>query len=283
MQYVVNYVTYASIVLLFALAFFFQYRMFRFFDLSAGVAFLSGAYAFVTLVQFGQDEMNSILIAALFSVILALTLTELFVRRLSNWGAPPLDLTLFSFGAYIVGVNLMSLLFGDEVYRPVGLEISNSVALLGGVITGAQIYLTSCATMAFVAIGLMLSFSPQGRIFRALSNNPKLARDLGLPVTPTILLATATGAALAGAGGALITADVGVRPTTAFPFMLPGLAAVLAFGGRTLSNVFWGATIVAVTGETGVLLLGQQWREFAIFAVVALFLVLRTQLARMRS
>jgi branched-chain amino acid transport system permease protein len=277
-QGVLNTLAYFGSVSFFALAFFFQYRMFRYFDLSAGVVFLAGAYLFWSFVAAGLNELGGILACAALSVGIGLALTELVTRPLSNLGASALDLTLGSLGIYIVGVNVAALAFGDELQRAAELSLSQPMAVLGGVVTGAQGALVVGAALSFAVIWVALRCLPIGRVFRALSDSPRLARELGLSVRPAMVLATATGAGLMGCCGALLAADVGIRPTTAFPFILPGLAAVLAFGGRTLGQVLVGAAVVATTGELGGLLFGQQWREFAIFGIVALFLVVRTHL-----
>jgi branched-subunit amino acid ABC-type transport system permease component len=278
MQTLLNTLAYCGSVSLFALAFFFQYRMFRYFDLSAGAVFLIGAYVFWVMVAAGYHVGAAILVGAALSMAAGLAVTEWVARPLTRLGASALDLTLGSLGLYIIGVNAIALLFGDEVQRPSGLVIAEPIRLGGAVIAGAQLCLGVVAVLSFSVIWLVLRASRIGRVFRALSESPNLAQDLGLSVRPAMLLATATGAGLMGVGGALIAADLGVRPTTAFPFMLPGLAAVLAFGGRTLAHVLLGACVVAMAGELGGLVFGQQWREFTIFAIVALFLMGRTRL-----
>ncbi|GEM_PF-6834169 len=279
MQFFLNFIAYFGIIFLFSVAFFFQYRMFRFFDLSLGAIFLAGAYPFVAVVQAGQQEILGILLAAIIAGMMGVIFIEFLVRPLARLGASPLDLTLCALGVYIIGLNVIALIFGDEIRRPAGLEISKPISFATGVISGVQFSLISLALLSFIVIILVLRLTPTGRVFRALSDSPNLARDLGLPIGPAIIWATATGAALVGMSGALIAADVGIRPTTAFPFIIPGLAAVLAFGGRSLAQIFLGAGVVAFTGELGGLLFGQQWRELSIFAIVAIFLAVRTRLA----
>jgi branched-subunit amino acid ABC-type transport system permease component len=113
----------------------------------------------------------------------------------------------------------------------------------------AQLGLMGLAVFSYVGGELILRFMSVGRVFRALSDSPSLARDLGLPTGRAITLAAAAGAILVGVAGVLTAADVGIRPTTGFPFIIPGLAAVLTFGGRTMSQVLIGAAVVALTGE----------------------------------
>lgn len=280
MQFFINFFAYFGIVFLFSAAFFLQYRMFRFFDLSLGAMFLTGAYLFAAVVQAGQQEGLSILLAAIAAALTGVVFIEFMIRPLVRLGASPLDLTLCALGAYIIGVNVFALIFEDEISRPAGLGLSKTIAVATIVFSGAQISLILLALLSFIVVMLVLRLAPIGRTFRALGDSPNLARNLGLPVGPAIILATASGAALVGMSGALIAADIGIRPTTAFPFIIPGLAAVLAFGGQTLPQIFLGAGVVALAGELGGLLFGQQWREPSIFAIVVIVLALRTRFIR---
>jgi branched-chain amino acid transport system permease protein len=276
-QLFLNGVAYFSAIFLFSTAFFFHYRAFRFFDLSLGAIFLAGAYPYEAAVQIGGSEVLGILLAGFVGATVSVVFIELLVRPLARFGASALDLTLCALGVYIIGVNIIALIFGDEIRRPSGIK---SISVAGASVSSAQISLISLALASFIAIVAVLRFTSVGRVFRALSDNPNLARDLGLPIRPAIILTTATGAALVGMGGALLTADVGVKPTSGFSFILPGLAAVLAFGGRNVSQVLFGAAIVAVTGEWGALLFGQQWRELSIFLVLLALLASRARLIR---
>lgn len=279
MQILLNAAAYFGITFLFSAGFYLQYRMFRFFDLSLGAVFLVGAYLFTVVAEAGRTEFFGILLSAAIAGVIGVILIEFLVRPLARLGASPLDLTLCALGVYIIGLNFIALIFGDEIRRPTGLEMSRSIDFGTAVLSGSQFTMTSLALVSFIIIVLVLALTPSGRAFRALSDSPNLARDLGLAVRPAIIMATATGAALVGTAGALIAADLGIRPTTAFPYIIPGLAAVLAFGGRTLPQTLLGAAVVALTGELAGLLFGQQWRELSIFAVVSVFLMARTRIA----
>jgi hypothetical protein len=51
-----------SLVFSFSAAFFFQYRTFRFFDLSLAAIFIAGAYPFAVVIHTGQHEIVGILL-----------------------------------------------------------------------------------------------------------------------------------------------------------------------------------------------------------------------------
>jgi branched-chain amino acid transport system permease protein len=277
-QWFLNVAASFSLIFSFSAAFFFQYRTFRFFDLSLGATFVAGAYPFAVVVHPGKQEILGMLLAGIVAGIVALVFTNLIVQPLAKLGASSLELTLCALGLYIIGLNVIALIFGDEIRRPAALELSKPISIAAAVVSGAQLGLMVLALFSYIATELILRFTSVGRVFRALSDSPSLARDLGLPTWPSITLAAAAGAILVGVAGALTAADVGIRPTTGFPFIISGLAAVLTLGGRTISQVLIGAAVVALTGELGGLFLGQEWRELSIFTLLALLLAIRTRL-----
>jgi branched-chain amino acid transport system permease protein len=275
LQFFINLFAYFSIILLFAVAFFFQYRMFRFFDLSLGVTFLAGAYALVENTQTTHPLLFSTLLSIALGGGVGYGLLRLLIFPLVRRQASPLDLTLCALGVYIIGLNLIALMFGDELQIAIHLGISKPIELGEAIISSPQLGSIILAFLTLAIVDFTLRHTSAGRIFRALSDSPTLARDIGLPTKHVVVLAAIFGAIVTALTGLLVAADVGVRPTTAFPFIIPGLAAVLAFGAYDLRQVILGAAIVSVTGELAGLLFGQQWREFSIFAIVALMLAAR--------
>lgn len=278
MQIAINAGAYLAIVLLVSTAFFFQYRLFRYFDLSLGAVFLAGAYAFFFLTSLQVSSFvaafSSVATAALVGLLFYLCL----IRGLVKMEASSLAMTLCAFGFYIAGVNVIAMLFGDEVIRAPDSALSASVALGGGVASVSQLLEFVVAICSVGLVWIFLATGKLGRLFRAFGDNPKLANEIGLSSNLPILVVTAWGAALVGITGVLVVADVGVRPSAAFSYLIPGLAAVLIFGAKSIGDTVSGALVVASIGETSGYAFGQQWRDFAIYISVALILAARTSL-----
>jgi branched-chain amino acid transport system permease protein len=197
-QWFLNVAASFSLIFSFSAAFFFQYRTFRFFDLSLGATFVAGAYPFAVVVHPGKQEILGMLLAGVVAGIVGLVLTNLIVQPLAKLGASPLELTLCALGLYIIGLNVIALIFGDEIRRPAALELSQPISIAAAVVSGAQLGLMGLALFSYIASELILRFTSIGRVFRALSDSPSLARDLGLPTGPSITLAAAAGATLVG-------------------------------------------------------------------------------------
>ncbi|MEI9990577.1 MAG: hypothetical protein WDM86_11110 [Rhizomicrobium sp.] len=278
MQSLLNAVSYFAVVLLVSIPFFFQYRLFRFFDLSLGVVFLVGAYAFLE----GSNALWPEWIAIAVAVVAAATCGGLIYlslfRTLVNLRSAALGLTLCAFGVYILGVNIVAMAFGDELVRSNDVMFSGSVVANGGVLSNAQLTEIILAVSSILIVWSFLKFSKAGRTVRAFADNPALAADIGLAGELPTLLVVVGGAGLMGLVGLLLAADIGVRPTTAFVYLLPGLAAVLAFGTKNIFGVVVGSAIVASIAEITAVALGQQWRDFAIYTAVAVMLTIHARL-----
>jgi branched-subunit amino acid ABC-type transport system permease component len=281
-QFALNASAYFAIVTLVSIAFFFQYRLFRYFDLSLGVTFLVGAYMFSALVDKQVPEWAALVFAVTSATICGTFFYICLIQFLVKLETPPLGLTLCAFGVYIVGVNSIVLFFGDELIRINNLSLSSSVSLIDVVASVSQIIELIAAASSFVVVWILLARTATGRAFRAFGDNPKLAREIGLSGEIPVVAVTALGAALVGFTGVVVAADVGVRPSTAFVYVVPGLAAVLAFGAKDLRGTLAGAAFVAGIGEASTFAFGQQWREFGIYLSVAFALAVRMQLGSSR-
>jgi branched-chain amino acid transport system permease protein len=274
LQYLLNLLSYFSGVAVFSVAVFIPYRSSRHFDLGVGVVFLAGGYSFLFASQLLSPAVAaavSIVVAAFTGIAVLTLITQPLVRR----NATPLGITLAALGVYIVGLNTFALLFGNDVRRPDALWLSKPIHLFQGVLSAAQLVLVLAVFVSLAVFTLVLRRTRLGRYFRAISDSPELARTLGVPASSTVLLLTVVSTALIGLAGALIAADIGVQPNSTFSYFIPAFAAVLSFGGRTLDQVVLGAAAIAITGDLAGYLLGQEWRELAIFALAALLLFAR--------
>jgi rhamnose transport system permease protein len=128
------------------------------------------------------------------------------------------------------------------------------------------------ASVAAIAIGLVLGYTPWGRNLYALGSNPDAARFVGIPVERSVFSALALVGATAGLAGFLYVmryASVGVRAGVGFDFeVISGvvIGGVAIFGGA--GRVF-GATL-------GVVILNTLGRGFVLTSIPEFWKVVAT-------
>jgi branched-chain amino acid transport system permease protein len=155
-------------------------------------------------------------------------------------------------------------------------ELQIAIPLIGGVrITPDQMLLLAVAVVLAGALQMMLSRSSVGRAMRAVSEDPSLARVVGIDVTRIIRLTWFVGASLASAAGVMLGLTVQIRPSMGAELLLPLFAAAILGGVGSVPGALVGGVVVGVAEAAAVQLLGGQWRAAIAFLVVIAVLLLR--------
>jgi len=145
---------------------------------------------------------------------------------------------LTSFGLYVALINMIALLFGNEVR--VFPATQQSVVSLGPVLlTGIQLLEVATSIVVLTPLMILLRKSNWGRLIRAVRDNPTLASTTGVNLASVRRLVFATGSALAGVAAVLAVLDVGADPQGGLPVLLIAIVSVIvggigSFGGPIL-------------------------------------------------
>jgi branched-chain amino acid transport system permease protein len=155
-------------------------------------------------------------------------------------------------------------------------ELQIAIPLWRGVrLTPDQLLLLALAALLAASLQWLLRRTSIGRSMRAVSENPALARVVGIDVTRVIRLTWFIGAALAGAAGLMLGLVVQIRPSMGAELLLPLFAAAILGGVGSVPGALIGGLLVGIAEATAVHLLGGEWRAAAAFAVVIGVLLLR--------
>jgi branched-chain amino acid transport system permease protein len=155
-------------------------------------------------------------------------------------------------------------------------ELQIAIPLIGGVrLTPDQILVLALAVVFAVALQLMLTRTSVGRSMRAVSENPALARVVGIDVSHVIRLTWFIGASLASAAGVMLGLVVQIRPSMGAELLLPLFAAAILGGIGSVPGALLGGLMVGVAEAAAVQLLGGQWRAAVAFLMVIAVLLLR--------
>ncbi|BBK38403.1 branched-chain amino acid ABC transporter permease [Allostella sp. ATCC 35155] len=122
---------------------------------------------------------------------------------------------------------------------------------------------------------LLLERTQFGRRLRATAQDPEIARALGIPVVPLILVAFALAGALAGAAGLLVANQFFLSPSDGANYMLKAYIAVVIGGwGRTWGAVL-GALLIAVFESFAAAAVGHLAAEALLYLVLLAVLLFR--------
>lgn len=274
-QVLANGLLAAAIFTIIGLGFAVQNRAAGFLDFSLGLSIAAGAYGLYSFkMLIGLPIIPAVILAVLSASLIACLLDLSIYRQLRNRGASGSLLLLASLGVYVVGQNLLSLCFGDNI-----LTVRTEPTVEGFAVWGARITFIQAVTLAaglFVPLALTAFFKTRfGLEYRATSNDRSLVETVGIRSNRVILLATAIGNALAAFSGALIALDTDMFPAMGLAPLLIGAVVAIVGGLRLVTAITLMALLVGVGQNIVVIAIGSQWQDAFVFGILMIFLLVR--------
>ncbi len=274
-QVLANGLLAGAIYAIIGLGFAVQNRAAGFLDFSLGLSIAVGAfglYSFKTLI--GLPILPAVVFAVLSASLMACLLDLSIYRQLRIRGASGSILLLSSLGVYVVGQNLLSLSFGDNILSVRAQAATEGYALWGARITPIHALIIA----AGIAVPLVLTAFYKTRLglqFRATSNDRSLAEVVGIKSNRVILLAAAVGNALAAFAGSLIALDTDMFPAMGLAPLLSGAVVAIVGGLRYVRMIALVALLVGVGQNIFIRFVGSRWQDTFVFGILMIFLAVR--------
>jgi branched-chain amino acid transport system permease protein len=287
LQQVINAVTLGCLYALLAVSFNLIYGIVRFINLAFGELYMIGAFvtylAYMLTVSSGSGfTLLPIIITAAFVIatgaIAGWTSNFLVFSKLRQ-SASTVPL-IASIGLALLVSNAVLLLQGPKT-RWMPQYQHSAWRIIEGL--GYDVYLRKGHVLVglgtAVIVGLLWWLSRRsnlGRNYRACAQDPKMASLLGVDVQGTIAQSFALSGALTGAAGIFEALQYNaVDFHMGFVVAIKSLTAALLGGIGSVPGALAGGFILAGIETYAGVLIGFEWRDIVVFAVLALVLVFR--------
>jgi branched-chain amino acid transport system permease protein len=210
-----------------------------------------GGYVTVTLMNaFGWPFFATLPAAFIAAALASVVLERLFFRRFYN--ATELEQCLLTIGIVFISIAAAAYIYGT-IQQPLQLPsyLRASLNFAGLNFSVYRLFLVAIALL--ITIGLMLGLEATrfGAQVRAAVNNQRMARGLGIDVDTLFAITFALGSGLAGLGGALAIALVGLDPSFAFTYLIYVLIVVSVGGLGSIAGSFAAAMLLGVSDVAG--------------------------------
>jgi branched-chain amino acid transport system permease protein len=244
----------------------------RVINIAHGPLLMLGAY--VTYFLYSELGLNPYLslplsMAVLFAVGVLLQRTLVF--RVVN--APELSSLLLTFGVSIGIVNLAQLAFSSDLRA---VELVTGSWIVGG------IALSKSRTVAFlVAAGLtataflFLQKTKLGKAIRATSQSREVAMVCGINVDRIHLLTFGLAAALAAAGGTLLSVIVAIQPEMGQVWTFKSFLVIVLGGAGNYPGALLGGMLLGLIEALASLFLTTQLSEAVAYVLLVVALLVR--------
>ncbi|MDT8857408.1 branched-chain amino acid ABC transporter permease [Paracoccaceae bacterium Fryx2] len=244
--------------------------------LVGGIGAVAGATAPIGALSFGWPLIVAGLAAMALTGGMALALDWLLFARLRDRGQA-IIVVMASFGASMALRSLLEFLFTS---RPeyFSRAIQMAVPVGAGIrITPDQAVLLGVTAALVTAMHLFITRSQTGREMRAVSQNPALARVVGVDVARVVRATWMLGGALACAAGIMVGILVQIRPLMGLDMLLPMFAAAILGGIGSVPGAVLGGLIIGLSEAVAVQFIGAEWRAAVAFVILMAVLLARPQ------
>ncbi len=247
-----------------------SYGVTRFINFAYGELLTLGAYFTVLFVSLGMGLPLAIIASIIAVGILGVILAKIFFDPLMSRGFMALLVT--SIGLAFMLHYLVQMAAGSNPIR-FPLPLMRPWTLGALYVPKVPVLVIIVALAAMLAVHLMLRFTLIGKMMRATSDNPTLARVSGIWTGRVLSITWFVSSAIAALGGVLLgMTQVVLLPSMGWSFLLVIFAAVLLGGIGSPYGAMLGALVVGLSLAFGTAYVAANY-SFA-FAFVILVLVL---------
>src|SRR2546423_1599107 len=200
--------------------------------------------------------MSSFAAPAALAAVAAFALTGVFgifldrvaFAPLRRRGAPPLSAMISSLGFAIVVIRLMELRYGPDLTSYPAGSLPQAVVQIGDArLDGLRLLIIGLAILLMAALTYVVRKTQLGRDIRALAENPRAARLLGVDVDRAIAATFFISSGLGGVAGALLGfAYNAIYPQMGTPYELKAFTVMVVGWMGSLPGAALGALASAV-------------------------------------
>ena len=168
------------------------------------------------------------------------------------------------------------------VTRGVGYSVNSALSQISIKLGPLQIGLTrvivlTAATAVAIALGWYLKTSLPGKAIRAIAQDRRAARLMGINVDRMYMISFGIGTALAGLAGCLLAPLYTMSPQIGANFIMPAFAVVVLGGLGSVAGAYVGGIIVGLTEALAGYYLDPALKQAVLFMVFIIVLLVRPQ------
>jgi branched-chain amino acid transport system permease protein len=241
------------------------YNTLRVFHFAFGALFLVAPYAYFAGLSWG-----GVLASAVLACIIEAVIYYPLYRRRASLAVSFIS----SLGVYIIVVNVVALLFGNDtkMLRP---EIRPTFRLGSVILTDIQVWLFAACVVLCVVLILGLQRTRIGIWLLAVGENLPLVKVLGGNVRLLRMVAIGIASSSAAVVAILKGMDVGIDPYIGMGATLTAAVAYILSGGKNYYAMLVGAIVLGLIRNLTVWFFSAQWMDAATFLLLVLILLFR--------
>ena len=291
-QQIVNAIFIGSIYALFAVGYTLVFGILDILNLAHSAVFMLGAALTYSLaINHGQSFWVAAVLGIALSALMGLVIEHVCLRPLRRRHAPPIAALISTIGLALIIVAAVEQGRPGSLTSSLWIDGANSVAFPAGTIPNpiwhvgdltleaTKVVIIPISIALMLVLGYVMRYTQVGRGLRAVAENPRAARLMGLDVDRMISLTLVISSALGGLAGILFGAALGdISPYIGRDNVeVRGLAVIVLGGMGSITGAVFGGYLLGMIEVLAAVTLGSGVRGGVAFAALFLVLVLRPQ------
>jgi branched-chain amino acid transport system permease protein len=244
-----------------------------------GVLFALAAYAtWAAAALLGLPIVAAALVGVVTGAVLGGLTYVILYRPFEVKNAPIFVVMIASLGFGIFLENLLGIVAGTDTKVLTGVENPTHIFEIGSSIVfvnNLQILQVVALVVICIALYLFLRLTSYGKAILAMTDNPEMARIIGIDTFKVTLLVFVLGTAIASVPAALILAKDGATTSMGFNAVFIAFVAVIVGGVGSLPGAVLGGLLVGLVESIGMMGIPTEWQSTIAFIVLFLVLVFR--------
>lgn len=257
-------------------AFALVYRTTKVFYLALGGIVALAPYLVLASIGVGLPAWVAVIFAVMVAACIGVLIDESIHCPLARKRSPSEVHMIASLGAYLVIVQCIALIWGNETQVLRG-GVDQTWTAFDVTLAQAQVMGPALTLAATVALFVWLNGASRGLELRALADNSVLVSLLGRNVRALRRWIFGLSAALASIAALAVAWDVGFDPQVGLKAVLLGMVAMIIGGNGSFIGSFVGGVLLGVLRAEVVWFGSARWEEAVTFALLGLFLLFRPQ------
>ena len=240
-------------------------------NMAHGEFVMIGAYAVVTVQQWGWPIFTAFPLAVAVCAALGYVIERWLIRPLYQ---RPFDTLLATWALAMLLRKLVEAVYGKG-YRNVESHLGAPMQLAGVQYPAYRLALIALAIALMIGLFLWYRRSAAGLRVRAMTSNPILAQALGIDTRRLASQAFVVGVVLAGAAGVLLAPLVRIEPGIGVDYLLDAFFVLVVGGLGTLGGFAGGVGVIGGAQAITSSLAGQTSGYAVVLILSILFLWLK--------
>jgi branched-chain amino acid transport system permease protein len=267
-----NGISYAALLFLLGGGFTLIFGVMKIVNIAHGSFYLVGGYIGYTVVSLTGNFYLAFLVACAVIAVLGMVMERVFLRDVAGQDLRQMLITM-GIALFLQDLSLV-IWGGNPLNLVVPPYLSKSVNVGNLYFPGLRAFMIGAAALLFVLLWWFQEKTKVGAMVRAAVDNGEMAEGLGINVPLVTLGVFGLGALLAGFGGVVGCAFMGIYPGLDFELLPYAFVVVIIGGMGSLSGALVGSLIVGLVDNFGKALF-PELAYFTLFAPMAIVLAVR--------